>query len=86
MEHQNHQILTGLPDLELDIPKNDQFLHFDQFLAKISQKSGNNFQRIARFGPGYPQKSLILALLKNFWQKSGKATFSDLPTKSEYCL
>ena len=41
-----------------------------------------DFYRVARFGPGYPQKLLNLALLKIFWQKSGNASFCDLATKT----
>ena len=34
LEHQNYQIFTALPDLDLNIPKNRQFGIFDQFSVK----------------------------------------------------
>ena len=61
-----------LPDLDLDIPRIANSGIFDQFLTKISQKSGKAFQRVTRFGPRYPPKLPILAFLMNFWQKSVK--------------
>ena len=74
---QRYQIWTWIT------PKMPILAFLTNFLAKISQKSGNAFHRVVRFRPGYPQKLRILAFLTNFWQKSGNTSFCDLPTNQD---
>ena len=64
-------------------PKSPDFDRVARFGTGYPQKSVKNLGTIFTELPDlYPQKSLILALLKNFWQKSGNASFCDLPTKT----